>query len=75
MSGNDKLFAAKKRQQDAQVERQTFKQRRLTACDPSSSDSMTQTSAVAQTSAEEETEDNTDPKDDTGPDTAIRPGR
>lgn len=75
MSGNDKIFAAKKRQQEVRVEKQTCKQGRLTACEPSSSDSMLQSSVVAETSTEEETEENTDPQEDTDLDASIRPGR
>ncbi|KAG7160466.1 hypothetical protein Hamer_G001725 [Homarus americanus] len=66
MSGNDKIFAAKKRKQEERVEKQRSKQGRFAACEPSSSDSRPQTSVVADTPTEVEI----DKKD-----TAIQPGR
>ncbi|KAG7154923.1 hypothetical protein Hamer_G031178, partial [Homarus americanus] len=66
MSGNDKIFAAKKRKQEERVEKQRSKQGRFAACEPSSSDSRPQTSVVADTPTEVEM----DKKD-----TAIQPGR
>ncbi|KAG7164901.1 hypothetical protein Hamer_G017308 [Homarus americanus] len=66
MSGNDKIFAAKKRKQEERVEKQRSKQGRFAACEPSSSDSRPQTSVVADTPTEVEMEKK---------DTAIQPGR
>ncbi|KAG7154431.1 hypothetical protein Hamer_G018171, partial [Homarus americanus] len=65
MSGNDKIFAAKKRKQEERVEKQRSKQGRFAACEPSSSDSRPQTSVVADTPTEVEMEKK---------DTAIQPG-
>ncbi|KAG7168743.1 hypothetical protein Hamer_G027206 [Homarus americanus] len=66
MSGNDKIFAAKKRKQEERVEKQRSKQGRFAACEPSSSDSRPQTSVVSDTPTEVEMEKK---------DTAIQPGR
>ncbi|KAG7156415.1 hypothetical protein Hamer_G006168 [Homarus americanus] len=66
MSGNHKIFAAKKRKQEERVEKQRSKQGRFAACEPSSSDSRPQTSVVADTPTEVEMEKK---------DTAIQPGR
>ncbi|KAG7155567.1 hypothetical protein Hamer_G030873 [Homarus americanus] len=66
MSGNDKIFATKKRKQEERVEKQRSKQGRFAACEPSSSDSRPQTSVVADTPTEVEMEKK---------DTAIQPGR
>ncbi|KAG7154043.1 hypothetical protein Hamer_G029451 [Homarus americanus] len=66
MSGNDKIFAAKKRKQEERVKKQRSKQGRFAACEPSSSDSRPQTSVVADTPTEVEMEKK---------DTAVQPGR
>ena len=63
MSGNDKVFTAKKKQQVARVEKKRFKRGRFTTYEPSSSDSKPQTSAVADTSTEEETKKESGPED------------
>ncbi|KAG7178157.1 hypothetical protein Hamer_G003941 [Homarus americanus] len=52
MSGNDKIFTAKKRKQEERVEKQRSKQGRFAACETSSSDSRPQTSVVADTPTE-----------------------
>lgn len=71
MSGNDKVFAAKKRKRDERAEKQISEQG---ACEPGSS-STPQASVVTESTTVEETQEETDPQEDADTDTTIQPGR